>query len=371
MGKTKSGEVGICVYCGQSDNQITVDHIPPKNLFPDPKPSNLITVPCCLRCNQKAAKDDEYFRTVITMREDIAKHPEAMRVLPAVQRGLRRPTGFRKAFGSCVTKVRFQVPHAQSLDHMGRDPFGLQHRFIGCHIERQIWLVDPPEGPQIGAERRTCPFAGMTVDFTAAITIVIASPCMHSVAHSRVGRMTATIALPCIGVEYRARNRDVCRDQRVTGGFGRVVADPETARARVRRDDADAGGTIVGEGPVPLPLVGPPPGRILGVRMGRAFFPPRSGTVRWPQRPCRASPRSARYRAGWLGGAAVGYAVVAVTRLIARQAGRRFALGQAAPQEHASGRSLPSGREDGPRQEGVIAITRATAIGRKVALLAE
>jgi hypothetical protein len=102
---------GICVYCGQSDNHITVDHIPPKNLFPDPKPSNLITVPCCLQCNQKVAKDDEYFRTVITMREDIAKHPEAVRVLPTVQKGLQRPQarGFRKAFLAALRKAEIQT----------------------------------------------------------------------------------------------------------------------------------------------------------------------------------------------------------------------------------------------------------------------
>jgi hypothetical protein len=110
MGKIKKGKVDICVYCGQSDNHITADHIPPKNFFPDPKPSNLITVPCCLRCNQKAAKDDEYFRTVITMREDIAEHHEAVRVLPAVQRGLRRPGGFRKTFLAALRKAEIRTP---------------------------------------------------------------------------------------------------------------------------------------------------------------------------------------------------------------------------------------------------------------------
>jgi hypothetical protein len=200
--------------------------------------------------------------------------------------------------GSCVANVGFQVTNAHSLDQMGRDPFCIQHRFIGCHIEMQVWLVDPSKGPQIGAECRTGPFAGITVDFTAAITIVIASPFMPSVAHRGMGRMTATIALPFIGVEYRARNRDVCRDQVVTSGFGRVVADPETALARVPRDDADDGRTIVGESPVPFPLVGPSPGRILGVRMGCAFFPPRSGTVRLPQRRCRSSHQSGQWRSG-------------------------------------------------------------------------
>jgi hypothetical protein len=181
----------------------------------------------------------------------------------------------RSAFviGSCVANVHFPGTNAHSLDQMGRNPFRIQHRFIGCHIEMQVVLVDPSKGPQIGAERRPCPFAGIAVDLASAITLVIARPFMHAVADSRMGWMTATVALPFIGVAYRARNRDVCRDQVITGGGGRVGADSETALARVPRDEADDGGTIVGAGPVPVPLVGSPPGRILGVRMGHAFFP--------------------------------------------------------------------------------------------------
>jgi hypothetical protein len=184
--------------------------------------------------------------------------------------------------------VRFQVTKAHALDQMGRDPFRIQHRFISCHIEIQVLLVDPSKSPQIGAERRTRPFAGLAVDLASAITIVIASLFMHAVADRRMRRMTATMALPFISVEYRATNRDVCRDQIVAGVFGRVFADPETALARVPRDDTDDGGTIVGEGPGPVPLVGTSPGRILGVRRGRTCFPPRAGTVRLPQRPCRS-----------------------------------------------------------------------------------
>jgi hypothetical protein len=156
---------------------------------------------------------------------------------------------------------------------MGRDSFRLQHRFLGCHIEMQVLLVDPAKGPQIGAECRTGPFAGITVDLAAAITIVIASPFMHAVADRRMGRMTATIALPFIGVEYRARNRDVCRDQVVTGVFGRVVADPETALARVPRDEAMMGGRSLAKVPCPLRLWARRRGGSSGSGWGVLVFP--------------------------------------------------------------------------------------------------
>jgi hypothetical protein len=191
--------------------------------------------------------------------------------------------------GSCVTNVRFRVPAAHSLDQMRRDLFCIQHRFIRRHIAMQVLFVDASEGSQIGPERCTCSFTGVAVDLASAIPIVIASPFMHPVADSGMGRMAATIALPFVGVEYRATNWDVRRDQVVTGAFGRMVTDPEAGLARVSGDDADDGRPIVGVGPVALPLVGMPPGRIRGVRVRRALFLPRAGTVRLPQRRCRSS----------------------------------------------------------------------------------
>jgi len=50
-----------CYLCGSS-GVLTREHVPPKSLFPRPRPSNLSTVPCCNKCNNSASKDDEYFR---------------------------------------------------------------------------------------------------------------------------------------------------------------------------------------------------------------------------------------------------------------------------------------------------------------------
>ena len=53
-----------CYLCkGEAD---TKDHVPPKGLFPEPRPSNLITVDCCYRCNQKFTKIDEEFRLFVS-----------------------------------------------------------------------------------------------------------------------------------------------------------------------------------------------------------------------------------------------------------------------------------------------------------------
>lgn len=50
-----------CYLCGSTEN-LTKDHIPPKSLFPSPKPTNLITVWCCKKCNEEFSLIDESFR---------------------------------------------------------------------------------------------------------------------------------------------------------------------------------------------------------------------------------------------------------------------------------------------------------------------
>lgn len=79
-----------CVYCGATRN-LTKDHIPPKNLFPNPRPSNLITVPCCYDCNHQTSLDDEYFRLILSTCQAASDHPAAKRLWPAIRRSLSRP----------------------------------------------------------------------------------------------------------------------------------------------------------------------------------------------------------------------------------------------------------------------------------------
>ncbi|MBI2470240.1 MAG: hypothetical protein HYV59_03235 [Planctomycetes bacterium] len=88
----------VCVYCG-STKALTDDHIPPKTLFPKPRPSNLITVRSCRACNEGASKDDEYFRLMISMRHDTGDHPAVKKILPTIYRSLQKPTkkGFQQA----------------------------------------------------------------------------------------------------------------------------------------------------------------------------------------------------------------------------------------------------------------------------------
>ena len=72
MGRSKNKK---CYICGNLAD--SMDHIPPDGIFPDPKPTNLITVPACSKCNQSSSKDDEYFRTILAIDATSHKSPHA------------------------------------------------------------------------------------------------------------------------------------------------------------------------------------------------------------------------------------------------------------------------------------------------------
>ena len=109
----------VCVYCG-SQQQLTRDHIPPKNLFAKPFPSNLVTVPCCRRCNKRASKDDEYFRLIIT-RDDAGGHPEARKILPAIVKSLQRPQamGFTNLMRKNFFDIDVYAPDGTYIERRG------------------------------------------------------------------------------------------------------------------------------------------------------------------------------------------------------------------------------------------------------------
>ena len=79
----------VCVYCGLEEPDIrdrTRDHIPPRNLFPEPRLSDLITVPSCRSCNETASMDDEFFLIMVAGRLDAHDHPQAQKVLESIIR---------------------------------------------------------------------------------------------------------------------------------------------------------------------------------------------------------------------------------------------------------------------------------------------
>jgi hypothetical protein len=99
MVKETERKIGECTYCGEI-RPLSKGHVPPRNLFPKPYPTNLITVPSCDECNSGSSKDDEYFRLMISVRGDIDSHSE----IPLIQEKIissmskRKQIGFGKLF---------------------------------------------------------------------------------------------------------------------------------------------------------------------------------------------------------------------------------------------------------------------------------
>ena len=88
-----------CAYCGQ-ERQLTHDHIPPRNLFPKPRPSDMLTVPCCEPCRRGWSKDDEYLRVVVLTAENLPGDEGVEKGRRTVARSLAKPR--KEAFAAKV-----------------------------------------------------------------------------------------------------------------------------------------------------------------------------------------------------------------------------------------------------------------------------
>ena len=120
MSEVNVNEPKRCVYCG-TENDLTVDHVPPKLLLARPYPPNLLTVPACMTCNQSFQKDDEYTRTMLSIDVRAAKNPTAQSNLPAVLRSLQRPDA--RGFAEYLTRT------AESSTVLGQDSLPLGQAF--------------------------------------------------------------------------------------------------------------------------------------------------------------------------------------------------------------------------------------------------
>ena len=94
----------LCVYC-RSPEDLTRDHIPPRSFFPQPRPTNLITVPCCIKCHREFTQDDEYLRNLLIFVDGNEGHPAAEALRSKGFRSLDDPNkrGYTKSFFNSVS----------------------------------------------------------------------------------------------------------------------------------------------------------------------------------------------------------------------------------------------------------------------------
>lgn len=127
----------VCTYCGRP-NPETFDHVPPACLFGDPRPSNLITVPCCTKCNQDASKDDEYFKTMLMLRHDVWGKPVASKSIESVYRALANPKkrGMLRALTRRMQRVPVHTPSGLYIGDVGT--YHVDLRRLGMVADRTV-----------------------------------------------------------------------------------------------------------------------------------------------------------------------------------------------------------------------------------------
>jgi hypothetical protein len=106
---TKLTDKGLCVFCGEP--AVTKDHIPPTGLFAEPRPSNLITVPSCKRCNLGASADDEFLQRLSWFAGSECSK-DADQVSQKVRRAIDKPNkkGMRAGLLQTLTPVELVTP---------------------------------------------------------------------------------------------------------------------------------------------------------------------------------------------------------------------------------------------------------------------
>ena len=101
--------VVMCVYCGNKPGS-TRDHVPPQNLFPTPKPVNMVTVPCCEDCQARFKKDEDVFMAWITFGP--AGESPAGKLLweQKLKRTYKKDSGVKKVIGRSFKQVNLETP---------------------------------------------------------------------------------------------------------------------------------------------------------------------------------------------------------------------------------------------------------------------
>lgn len=99
----------MCVYCGIRPGR-TRDHVPPQNLFPKPKPVNMVTVPCCKECQMIFKKDEDVFMAWITFGP--AGESTAGKLLweQKLKRTYKKDSGVKKVITRSFSQVSMKTP---------------------------------------------------------------------------------------------------------------------------------------------------------------------------------------------------------------------------------------------------------------------
>lgn len=151
----------LCALCGINIAS-TRDHVPPKAIFPKPRP-NLITVPACFECNNSASDLDDLFKVYLSIHaaenNDIArrlfteKTTRTLRHNESLLKKIRRESKripVRNKEGTLESRLGVRWDSQAHDEVIGRTIRGLYYHHSGkpmpsnCELKVQ-WLRGVPE----------------------------------------------------------------------------------------------------------------------------------------------------------------------------------------------------------------------------------
>jgi hypothetical protein len=123
-----------CVYCTIADG-LTRDHVPPKSFFPTPRPANLVTVPACLKCNQGAGRDEDYFLATL-MFSEAGVTPAGKKVwVDRLHRSYQKNVGLRRKIANSLQHRQIFTPAGI---YIGR---GMTIEYDEARLERVVLKI--------------------------------------------------------------------------------------------------------------------------------------------------------------------------------------------------------------------------------------
>ncbi|MBI4549077.1 MAG: hypothetical protein HY707_13925 [Ignavibacteriae bacterium] len=169
MPAQKNDSTKICYYCGAP--AASQDHLPPSCIFPDPKPSNRISVPSCDQHNSAQSREDEYFRWFVATASGESPIAEALIKDKVVRQFQERPKLLRAILkhsgwidvhtpsGIYVGKTplfEYDRPRVQSV--ITRITKGFFYHFYGERLPDNYVVWDFLLNPQLDEEQKSILF---------------------------------------------------------------------------------------------------------------------------------------------------------------------------------------------------------------------
>jgi hypothetical protein len=91
-----------CYLCGKTEGQLgeplTKDHVIADCFFPQPKPTNLLTLPCCVACQKEYRMDEEYVRSAFAPISNVSANADALQAWKKTHRSMKRRTAIYADF---------------------------------------------------------------------------------------------------------------------------------------------------------------------------------------------------------------------------------------------------------------------------------